>query len=125
MWEKWILLATLGAITCLMRGTVGEIEASPGGAAVALQLLEEIVAIVRAVGDSPSEAFVQTAREQLTAKGSPLASSMFRDVQRNRPVEVEQIIGDLLRRGTGAGIAVPLLSAAYVHLSVYQNKLRR
>ena len=125
MWEKWILLATLGAITCLMRGTVGEIEASPGGAAVALQLLEEIVAIVRAVGDSPSEGFVQTAREQLTAKGSPFASSMFRDVQRNRPIEVEQIIGDLLRRGTGAGIAVPLLSAAYVHLSVYQNKLHR
>jgi 2-dehydropantoate 2-reductase len=54
MWEKWILLGALGAITCLMRGTVGEIEASPGGAAVALQLLEEIVAVVRAVGDPPS-----------------------------------------------------------------------
>ena len=123
MWEKWILLAALGAITCLMRGTVGEIEASPGGAAVALQLLEEIVAIVRAVGDPPSEPFVQTAREQLTAKGSPFASSMFRDVQRGRPIEVEQIIGDLLRRGSTVGMAAPLLSAAYVHLCVYQNKL--
>jgi len=51
MWEKWILLTALGAITCLMRGTVGEIEASPGGATFALQLLEEIVAIVRAVGE--------------------------------------------------------------------------
>ena len=106
-----------------MRGTVGEIEASPGGAAVALQLLEEIVAIVRVAGDVPSEGFVQTAREQLTAKGSPLASSMFRDVQRRRPIEVEQIIGDLLRRGSTVGMAAPLLSAAYVHLCVYQNKL--
>jgi len=123
MWEKWILLAALGAITCLMRGTVGEIEASPGGAAVALQLVEEIVTIVRVVGDPPSEEFVQTAREQLTAKGSPFASSMFRDVQRRRPIEVEQIIGDLLRRGTTARIVAPLLSTAYVHLCVYQNKL--
>ena len=25
MWEKWVQLASLGAITCLMRGTIGEI----------------------------------------------------------------------------------------------------
>jgi 2-dehydropantoate 2-reductase len=51
MWEKWILLAGLGAITCLMRGTVGEIEACAGGAALTLQLLDEVVAIVNAVGE--------------------------------------------------------------------------
>ena len=32
MWEKWVLLASLGAATCLMRGNIGEIEAIPGGA---------------------------------------------------------------------------------------------
>jgi 2-dehydropantoate 2-reductase len=106
-----------------MRGTVGDIEACPGGAAFALRLLDEVVAIVRAVGDPPSEAFVNAAREQLTAKASPFASSMFRDVQRGRPIEVEQIIGDLLRRGTKAQIATPMLSAAYIHLLVYQNKI--
>jgi 2-dehydropantoate 2-reductase len=77
MWEKWILLAGLGAITCLMRGTVGEIEACAGGAAVTLQLLDEVVAIVNAVGEPPSDGFVKAARAQLTAKGSPLTSSMF------------------------------------------------
>jgi 2-dehydropantoate 2-reductase len=123
MWEKWILLATLGAITCLMRGTIGEIEACPGGAAFALQLLDEVIAIVRAVGVPPSEVFVKTTSGQFTAKGSPLASSMFRDVQSGRPIEVESIIGDLVRRSEKAKIAVPLLLAAYTHLSVYQNKV--
>jgi 2-dehydropantoate 2-reductase len=123
MWEKWIMLAALGAITCLMRGTVGEIEACPRGEAFALQLLDEVVAIVKTVGVPPSEAFLTSAREQLTAKGSPLASSMFRDVQRGRPIEAENIIGDLLRRGAKAGIAAPLLSIAYLHLLVYKNKL--
>jgi 2-dehydropantoate 2-reductase len=123
IWEKWILLAALGAITCLMRGTIGEIEACPGGAAFALALLDEVIAIVEAVGEPPSEAFVTSARKQLTEKGAPLASSMFRDLQRGRRVEVEQIIGDLLRRGAKAQIAAPLVSAAYVHLLVYQNKL--
>ena len=31
MWEKWVLLAAMGGINCLMRGTVGEIVAAPGG----------------------------------------------------------------------------------------------
>lgn len=32
MWEKWVMLATAGGVTCLLRGNVGEIEAVPGGA---------------------------------------------------------------------------------------------
>jgi len=122
MWEKWILLSSLGAITCLMRGTIGEVEASPGGTEFASHLLDEVVTIVRKVGVAPSEAFLSSARQQLTAKGSPFASSMFRDVQRGRKVEVEAIIGDLVRRGASAGIHSPLMSTAYAHLCVYQNK---
>jgi hypothetical protein len=40
MWEKWIFLASVGAITCLMRGTIGEVEASPGGVPFVLHLLD-------------------------------------------------------------------------------------
>jgi 2-dehydropantoate 2-reductase len=122
MWEKWILLASLGAITCLMRGTIGEVEACPGGAAFALQLLGEVVAIVAAVGVPPSDGFLAAARATLSEKGSALAASMFRDLQSGRPIEAEAIVGDLLRRGAKAGIAAPLLSAAYVCLVVHQNK---
>ena len=123
MWEKWVLLASLGAVTCLMRGSIGEVEASPGGAAFALALVEEVVAIVRAVGTAPSDEFLATARVQLTAKGSPLTSSMYRDLEKGRPIEVEAIIGDLVARGQSAGIKAPLLTAAYAHLSVYQNRI--
>jgi 2-dehydropantoate 2-reductase len=122
MWEKWILLASLGAITCLMRGTIGEVEAAPGGAAFATSLLDEVVATVRAVGTPPSDGFLAAARQQLTAKGSGLVSSMYRDLQKGRPIEVEQIIGDLARRGRDAGLATPLLSAAYTHLGLYHNR---
>jgi 2-dehydropantoate 2-reductase len=73
------------------------------------------------VGARPSENFLKQAHEQLTAKGSPLASSMFRDLQRRRPIEVENIIGDLVRHGEKLGIDTPLLSTAYCHLCVYQR----
>jgi 2-dehydropantoate 2-reductase len=123
MWEKWTLLAALGAITCLMRGSIGEVEACPGGAAFALKLIDEVLAIVGAVGVAPSSGFAAAAKAMLSERGSPLTSSMFRDLQRGGPIEGEAIVGDLLRHGAKVGINAPLLSAAYVHLAVHQNRI--
>jgi 2-dehydropantoate 2-reductase len=120
MWEKWILLASLGSIGCLMRGTVGEIVAAPGGNHFVSSLLNETIAIVRATGTAPSDAFVDTARSLLTAKGSIMTSSMFRDMRRGVRLEADQIVGDLLGRGERVGISAPLLNAAFTHLRVYE-----
>jgi 2-dehydropantoate 2-reductase len=123
MWEKWILLATLGGVTCLMRGPIGEIVAAPGGAPFVLRFLEEVVSVVTAVGHPPSEDFLTSARRLLTEEGSTQASSMYRDLQNGRPIEADQIIGDLLARARSVDVAIPLLAAAYTHLSIYQSRV--
>jgi 2-dehydropantoate 2-reductase len=122
LWEKWVMLASLGAATCLFRGTIGEIEAVAGGSAGALEILEECGAIAAAEGYAPRAAFVEWARKLLTAPGSGLTSSMYRDMSKNARVEVEQILGDLLERGRSHEVATPLLRAAFVNLSVYQAR---
>jgi 2-dehydropantoate 2-reductase len=123
MWEKWILLATLGGITCLMRGNVGEIATAPGGADFTIGFLRECVAIVQAAGHAPSEAFVAGARTLLTTKGSSQTSSLYRDLEKSRPVEVDQILGDLLARARSFKVPAPLLAVAFTHLSIYQNRI--
>lgn len=123
MWEKWVLLATLGGITCLMRGTVGQVAAAHGGTEFAHHFLDEVVSVVEAVGKAPSPAFVANTRAQMTAAGSNQTSSMYRDLQGGGAIEADQIIGDLLARGRSAGLATPLLATAYAHLSVYQNRV--
>ena len=125
MWEKWTMLATLGGITCLMRGNIGEVVAAPGGASFILSFLDEVVSVVSAVGEALKPAFLEGARKTLTTPGSTQSPSMFRDLQQGSPIEADQIIGDLLARGTNAGIPTPLLAAAYAHLSVYQQRLAR
>jgi 2-dehydropantoate 2-reductase len=125
MWEKWVLLAALGGITCLMRGPIGAVEAAPGGAEFALRFLDEVVAVVNAVGERPAQEFLLTVRQVLTTKQSPLTSSMYRDLQGGRPVEADQIIGDLQRRARQAQIATPLIDAARAHLGVYEGALAR
>jgi 2-dehydropantoate 2-reductase len=44
---------------------------------------------------------------------------MYRDMVAGLPVEADEIVGDLARRATEKGVAVPLLNAAYTNLAVY------
>jgi 2-dehydropantoate 2-reductase len=125
MWEKWVLLATLGGITCTMRGNIGEVVAASGGSDFILAFFAEVVSIVSAVGEAPTPAFVEAIRKSLTTPGSPQAPSMYRDLQQGNPIEGDQIVGDLLARGKKAGLATPLLAAAYTCLSVYQQRLAK
>jgi 2-dehydropantoate 2-reductase len=120
MWEKWVFLAALGAATCLLRGTVGAIAAA-GGSALALQMLDECVAVAAASHYPPREAFLANIRGQLTDASSQLASSMYRDLQQGRRVEADQILGDLLARAQRAKIDTPLVAAAYAQLRIYQS----
>ncbi|MBV8658654.1 MAG: 2-dehydropantoate 2-reductase [Burkholderiales bacterium] len=124
MWEKWTFLATLAGTTCLMRGSVGEMVASPAGERFVEAFLAEVVSIVSAVGLAPTERFLAGARKMLTAQGSSLTSSMLRDLLQGNMIEADQIIGDLLVRGERAGIMAPLLNAAYANLAVYEGRGR-
>jgi 2-dehydropantoate 2-reductase len=121
MWQKWVQLAALGAINCLLRGDLGQITAIPGGAALSLELLSECSAIAAACGYPQTEAFLERQRAQLTVPNSRMTSSMYRDLTRGAPVEVATILGDLLEHGQKRGLATPLLQAAFVNLSIYQH----
>ncbi len=121
MWEKWVLLATFGGICCLMRGTTGDILAQPGGRDFIGLFLDEVMAIVHALGHAPDAAFQAMARRMFTQPGPMQTSSMYRDLLKGAPVEADQILGDLLARGQAAGVQAPLLNAAFTQLSIYMT----
>jgi 2-dehydropantoate 2-reductase len=123
MWEKWVMLASLGAATCLLRANIGEIEAMPAGADLSRAILNECSAISTACGYPPGAEFLARTEKVLTTRGSRLTSSMYRDLIRNARVEVDQILGDLLDRGRKFDITAPLLEAACVSLRIYQARL--
>jgi 2-dehydropantoate 2-reductase len=126
MWQKWTLLASLGAITCLMRGSIGAVAAAPGGVETAQAMIAECVAIATANGYAPEDAAAHAATAQrLVEPGSALTASMYRDLQKGARVEADQILGDLLERGRAKGVEAPLLRAAYAQLSVYSAAIKR
>ena len=50
MWRKWVFIASLGALTCLFRGTVGEVAAAPGGSGVGPAILSGAASAAAAAG---------------------------------------------------------------------------
>jgi 2-dehydropantoate 2-reductase len=122
MWEKWVFLASLAASTSLMRATVGNILASPGGKDFILGIVDECSAVAAAEGHAPRAPFVERTRGMLTAEGSQLTASMFRDIKIGAPVEADHVIGDLVARGDAANVPVQRLRTAYTHLKAYEKQ---
>jgi 2-dehydropantoate 2-reductase len=122
MWEKWVFLASLAAATSLMRTSLGNILAAPGGKDFVLGIFDECKAIAAAEGYPPRAPFVERVLGILTAEGSPLNASMFRDIKAGLPVEADHVIGDLIARADAAKVPVPRLRVAYTHLKAYENQ---
>jgi 2-dehydropantoate 2-reductase len=125
MWRKWMMLAALASITCLLRGSIGEVAATLEGSKTAHAIVDECAAIASAEGYLMPPDYIEETHRRLTKQGSDLTASMYRDLQKGAPVEVDQIIGDLLRRGDLHGVDAPLLRAACVQLGIYQARLIR
>ncbi len=121
MWEKWVQLAAAGAITCLMRGDIGEVARAPGGVAFSRAILLECIAIATVCGHRPSPHFQQQQITTLTAEDSTFTTSLYRDLLRGNRIEVDTILGDLLKHAEAHNVEAPLLRAAYTHLTVYES----
>ena len=124
MWQKWFMIASLGLVTCLLNAPIGEINAVPYGDQTALRAIDECAAVAAACGFPPSQPSLEEIRRRATVKGSRLTSSMYRDLQKGAPVEVDTILGDLLEHGRSHHVDTPLLQAGYVRLRAYQNTLK-
>jgi 2-dehydropantoate 2-reductase len=125
MWEKFVLLASLAAMTCLMRASVGEILAADDGEALMREMLSTSVAAAVAAGHAPRAESLQRTEGMLFARGSAFAASMLRDIEGGGRVEADHIVGDMLRRARAAGADARLLAAAYCHLQAYQARRLR
>ena len=120
MWEKFVLLSSYAAMTCLMRAPVGAIVAADEGEALMREMLAECAAVASASGHAPDSKFIAETQAFLTQRGSSGTASMLRDIQRAAHTEHEHILGDMLARARSAGVAAPILRIANAHLQAYE-----
>jgi 2-dehydropantoate 2-reductase len=125
MWEKWVFLASLAAITCLTRAAVGDIITA-GGADLATALLDECRTIAIAAGYPPRAESIRAALGRLTDSGSEVTASMLDDVERRGRTEADHVLGDLLRRRVASSDEDrSLLRVAYIAVKAAEARAAR
>jgi 2-dehydropantoate 2-reductase len=122
MWEKWLFIATMAGMTCLMRASLGDIGAA-GATPLALALYEECSAVAARNGHAPRAMISERIRKVLMMPGSTLTASMLRDIEAHKRTEHEHLIGDLFARG--GGDHTPLLGICLAHLRAYEARRLR
>ena len=122
MWEKFVMITTMAGMNCLMRGNIGEIVATDDGPSLVHEFFDENAAVATASGFAPRPAYREQIIAMLTQPGSVNNASMHYDLAHNSRTEADWILGDMRRRAIAAGVATPLLRAAYAHLQVYENR---
>jgi 2-dehydropantoate 2-reductase len=125
MWDKWVFLASLAGMCCLMRAPVGDIVQAPSGERLMLAMLEECAAVARAEGHPVSDKMMANYRGQLTQKGSLFAASMLRDAESGGRTEADHILGNLLVRAGRHGQSAPMLELACVNMQAYAARRAR
>ena len=120
MWEKVVFLSTLAGMTCLMRGSVGDILAAPGGAECITRYLDACIAVATKEGYAPRPPAIERFRATLSTPGSTLTASMLRDLENGGPIEADHIVGFMLERARAHGVDEGMLAVAYAHLKTYE-----
>ncbi|QRV84536.1 2-dehydropantoate 2-reductase [Ceratobasidium sp. AG-Ba] len=97
------------------------------------KILQEAILVARALGYSeeavPSSLVEQTIEHtgELHRPGKPSTHkpSMLVDMETKRPLEIEVIIGEVVRAGRDHGLDIPTLETVYALLQVVQAGLAR
>jgi 2-dehydropantoate 2-reductase len=121
MWHKWAFIATGGTTTCLMRGTIGHILATPGGKEFIHAVIDETERVARAAGYPVSATAHAASLEMFTEPGSVFTSSLYRDLTSGFRHEGEHLLGEFVAVADRLGVPVPLTRLALAHVRVHDQ----
>jgi 2-dehydropantoate 2-reductase len=122
VWEKFLMTPVALGFMALNRLPLGPTLACPESAEVALNLVEETVAVGRASGAPLTDGAAAPALEGLRslADSNPgIRGSMYFDLLAGKRLELEAINGAVVRMGQEHGIATPFNLAVYGGLKPY------
>ncbi|MCS7267287.1 MAG: 2-dehydropantoate 2-reductase [Geminicoccaceae bacterium] len=116
LWRKFVFLAPFSALTTLARAPAGALREDPALWARLAALVEEAVAVGRARGVPLPADLVADRLALLRALPAEMRSSMLVDFEAGRPLELEWLLGAVVRMGEAAGVQVPVSRAVLAAL---------
>lgn len=108
MWGKLVINAAINPLTALLRVPNGELLHRPAAHLLMGVLAQETAAVAEAKGiHLPFDDAVRAA-EEVARKTASNHSSMFQDIRRGAPTEIDAICGAITRTGEKLGVSTPV-----------------
>ncbi|MFL7871980.1 MAG: ketopantoate reductase family protein [Anaerolineales bacterium] len=108
VWGKLVINAAINPLTALLRVPNGELLQRPAAHKMMSVLAQETAAVAMAKGiHLPFEDAVQAA-EEVARKTASNHSSMFQDIRRGAPTEIDAICGAITKTGEKLGVSTPV-----------------
>lgn len=124
LWEKLLFIAGVGGVTALARAPIGALLEHPEGRALLATSCEEIVAVARAEGVHLDADAVDRVLHFAGTFSADWRSSMARDLEAGRRLEIEALSGTVVRRAARHNLPVPVHRTIYACLSLQQPMSR-
>lgn len=125
LWEKFVGLAALATITCLMRASVGDILHTDEGRALVAETYAACEKTARAAGHTPRDQAMAPFKVILADPESSMTASMLRDLEAGGRTEGAHIVGDMLARARATGVDPGPLRHAWCHLQAAERRRGR
>lgn len=125
----WTRNASFSTVCTLTRARVGEVLAVPEARASLREIMEEVLLVAHASlpdDDTVRSVLHATVAQDIVDNENPASGfkpSMLVDLEAGRPIEVEAIVGGIIRRAREKDIAAPQLDLIYSGLKVIQRGL--
>lgn len=116
LWEKFCYLAPFAAFTGAARLPIGPLWSAASTREVMEAAFGEVEAVARAEGVALAPGVVQRIIAYIDSIPGATRSSLLIDLQHGKPIEVEALVGTVVRRGARAGVPTPLMAALYAVL---------
>jgi len=121
LWEKFIFLAPIAALTAMARLPVGLGWAHAEFRDTYDRAAAEIEAIAHHEGIAVATDVREQKRHYLDKSPPAMRTSMMVDITSGRPLELEALVGTVVRRGLSAGIPTPVMAAFYGVLKPFEH----
>lgn len=112
LWEKYVFLVGLSAMTSLTRLPIGPVRANSKTRDFLYQIMSEAVAVGRAHGVSLPADYADDRMAFVDGLAETMTSSMHHDLEHGNRLEVDWLSGGIVRLGAEVGIPTPANSAA-------------
>jgi 2-dehydropantoate 2-reductase len=118
-WSKFVGLATNAALTSLFRLPAGHLYHDAEIAALATRAFAEVAAVANAEGVELPADIVQRTLALHQSFPKSMYASMYHDLAKGRPLELDSFSGHIVRRGRALGVATPVHEMAWLALKPY------